>query len=453
MPNSAEKRAKKHFRVEQGRYLFEKRLNPDHGWYPLFKPRLIRAMRVGSLSEASFVARQYVEELKNLQLVAHREQNKTSKSTATEIARAVQTWLWATETDELLRKVATTDPLTEEGTDAREVLDDVLFAVTQAYRSQGGIGDFLTPLGAALYRALTEDVVPLVFSQALPVYYRCVNKSDIEEKNPRQFKRDLAVVTRFIACTGDFSLAAYQAEHVRQYVDAELARGLKTSSVERQLNHLSAIWVQVARELKISTPNPFGSLRIRDKGLDKSERATASLFQTQDILKLIEAEDDGRSYKFPLLKLHILTGAQNAEIYYLQQEDIDAAEKVLYIREDHVSGRRLKTKYRTRRWPVEPELMAALEQFFAREKPAKVDSAGANIIKWLKARGYDLTPYSFRHGMKDRLREVDADFVNVNDLLGWTHGQHTSKNYGGYENLDKKRGFIRAVYDQLFMLK
>ena len=55
--------------------------------------------------------------------------------------------------------------------------------------------------------------------------------------------------------------------------------------------------------------------------------------------------------------------------------------------------------------------------------------------------------------MKDRLLEVHTDFVSMNDLLGWTQGQHTSKNYGGYESLDKKRGFIRAVYDKLFQRK
>ena len=52
--------------------------------------------------------------------------------------------------------------------------------------------------------------------------------------------------------------------------------------------------------------------------------------------------------------------------------------------------------------------------------------------------------------MKDRLLEVNIDFMSMNDLLGWTQGKHTSNNYGGYESLEKKRKFIRAVYDQLF---
>lgn len=450
MPKPAEKKVKKYFRVEQGRYIFEKRLNPDRGDYPLFTPKLIRAMRVGSDSEATYVANQYVEELKHLQLVAYRDNYKTSPSTPSERARAVSTWLWATGTDKVLREVANSDSLSQQGIDARQVLEDVLFAVTNAYRSYGGIGEALTPFGADLYRALTEDVVPLSFSQAVQVYYRCINKADMEEKDPRQFKRNQAIVGRFIDSAGDLSIERYQAEAVREYIDSELARGLKTTSVQRHLNLLAAIWVQAAREQKIATANPFGSLRIKDKGLDKSERKTAGLLQTQEVLKLIEAEDDGVSYKFPLLKLYILTGAQNAEIFHLQQEDINLGEQALYIREDPKVGRRLKTKYRTRRWPIEPELMQALDQFLGRERPSKVDSAGANIIKWLKARGYDLTPYSFRHGMKDRLLEVDTDFMSMNDLLGWTQGKHTSNNYGGYESLDKKRKFIRAVYDQLF---
>jgi len=444
------KRAKKYFRVEQDRYIFEKRLNSDHGWFPLFEKKLIRVMRVGSKSEAEHVARQYVEELKHLQLVASRDNHMTFTSTPSEIARAVRTWLWATKSDQLLNRVGASDSLSQQGIDVRAELDDVLFAVTEAYRSEGGFGKSLTPFGAALYRALTEDVVPLTFSQAVQVYYRCINKADMEEKDPRQFKRNQAIVGRFIDSAGDLSIERYQAEAVREYIDSELRRGLKTTSVDRQLNLLAAIWVQAAREQRIAIPNPFGSRRIKDKGLDKSERKTAGLMQTQEVLKLIDAEDDGASYKFPLLKLYILTGAQNAEIFHLQQEDINSDEQALYIREDPKAGRRLKTKYRTRRWPIEPELMDALDQFFCRKRPSKVDSAGANIIKWLKTRGYDLTPYSFRHGMKDRLLEVNIDFMSMNDLLGWTQGKHTSNNYGGYESLEKKRKFIRAVYDQLF---
>lgn len=450
MTSPDSKRAKKYFRVEQGRYIFEKRLNPDHGWFPLFEKKLIRAMRVGSNSEAEHVARQHVEDLKHLQLVASRDNHETFTSTPSERARAVRTWLWATGTNKVLREVANSDSLSQQGITARQVLEDVLFAVTNAYRSDGGIGEALTPFGADLYRALTEGVVPLSFSQAVQVYYRCINKADMEKKNPRQFKRNQAIVDGFIASAGDLPIDRYQAEDVREYIDSEIARGLKTTSVQRHLNLLASIWVQAAREQKIATVNPFSSLRIKDKGLDKSERTTASLLQTQEVLKLIKAEDDGNSYKFPLLKLHILTGAQNAEVFHLQRDDIQSDENAVYIREDPTKGRTLKTKYRKRRWPIEPELMEALDQYLARERASSVDSAGSNMIKWLKSHGYNLTPYSFRHGMKDRLLEANIDFMSMNDLLGWTQGKHTSNNYGGYENLDKKRKFIRAVYDQLF---
>jgi hypothetical protein len=57
----------------------------------------------------------------------------------------------------------------------------------------------------------------------------------MEEKDPRQFKRNQAIVGRFIDSAGDLSIERYQAEAVREYIDSELRRGLKTTSVDLRL--------------------------------------------------------------------------------------------------------------------------------------------------------------------------------------------------------------------------
>jgi len=140
---STPKRQSKYFRQEEGRFLFEKRLNSDKGWFPFFPKSKIflKPLRVADASEAALEARRLKEEIDNLQLVAARDSRKPNLSTPSEIFRAVKTWLWITGVDEELATVKRSSELTEDGSAARIRLAETIDAVTDAYRSQGGIGD------------------------------------------------------------------------------------------------------------------------------------------------------------------------------------------------------------------------------------------------------------------------------------------------------------------------
>ncbi|WP_416560367.1 hypothetical protein ACHEXL_01865 [Limnohabitans sp. yimb22184] len=129
------KRQSKYFRQEQGRFLFEKRLNSDKGWFPLFPKSKIflKPLRVANSSEAALEAKKLKEEIENLQLVAARDSRKPNLSTPSEIFRAVKTWLWVTGVDQELAAVKRTSELTEAGNDARVRLGETINAVTDAY--------------------------------------------------------------------------------------------------------------------------------------------------------------------------------------------------------------------------------------------------------------------------------------------------------------------------------
>ena len=57
------------------------------------------------------------------------------------------------------------------------------------------------------------------------------------------------------------------------------------------------------------------------------------------------------------------------------------------------------------------------------------NSASAAINKWLKPRARRVCHYSFRHSMRDRLREVQCPADIIDQIGGWST-QGVGQNYG-----------------------
>jgi hypothetical protein len=305
------RRQSKYFRQEDGRFLFEKRLNSDRGWFPLF-PRskiFLKPLRVADASEAALEARRLKEEIDNLQLVAARDSRKPNLSTPSEIFRAVKTWLWVTGVDEELATVNRSSELTEVGNAARVQLDETINAVTDAYRSEGGFGNYLSDFGAALYEALKIGSPPLLMSNTLDVYIRAkgIKSSSKSDKAIADLKRWIG---QFISVVQDRAIEKVTRKDVEQFIDQRL-KSAKTGTVRRELNALSAVWNCAARDNNITSPSPFTRHVIPDEGKDAKARIS---FTHQELVGLYQSCKDRDDDIRWLTALIVDTGARMGEI-------------------------------------------------------------------------------------------------------------------------------------------
>jgi integrase len=73
------------------------------------------------------------------------------------------------------------------------------------------------------------------------------------------------------------------------------------------------------------------------------------------------------------------------------------------------------------------------------------NSASASSVKAIKGLGFEFGNHSLRHGMKQRLVEVDAPQSVIEELMGWS-SQSMARNYGRNLASNTKRNFVAAAY-------
>lgn len=437
------KRKSKYFRQEEGRFLFEKRLNSDKGWFPFFPQSKIflKPLRVADASEAAIEARRLKEEIDNLQLVAARDGRKPNLSTPSEIFRAVKTWLWITGVDEELAAVKRNSELTEDGTAARIRLDETINAVTDAYRSEGGIGEYLSDFGAAIFEALTIGTPTLLMSNTLDVYIRAkgIKSSSKSDKAIADLRR---WIDTFISVSQDRPIDKVTRKDVEHFIDQRL-KTAKTGTVRRELNALTAVWNCAARDTNVITPNPFTRHVIPDEGKDKKARIP---YTDQELVSLYQSCKDRDDDIRWLTALIIDTGARMAEITGLALSDLvlDADVPHMIIKEQ--PWRSIKTLGSRRNVPlVGASLWAATrivqtansDQFFAFPRyttanKCKAGSASAAVVQFIRSQGINHIAHELRHSIQDRLRNVECPKEISYAIDGHAH-QDVGDTYGkGY---------------------
>ncbi len=442
LPPTSSKRNPKYYRSEGGRYLFEKRLNPDKGWFPLFPKQtiLLKPLRVTSEAEATLMAKSLNEEVEILQIVASR-QSTGMPSSPRELSTAIKTWLWITKTDKLLNDLKASNPNTLNGARYRNDLDTIIDNICDTYRSDGGCGNYLSQFGAELYTTLKQNGIQVVlFSEALEIYLQESNKS-ILPSTAKSVKDANKWLTSFIKIVGDKALDKITRSDVQLYLSNRL-QSVKSTTVRRELTTIQSIWTKAAVHLNIDSRNPFSQQRIANEGDDSIDRVTASLEETQETLQLLKKHKNLQHSV--TLAVMCLTGMRNSEVLNITAENIDKAKKILTIKAT-------KTKNSIRRFPIEPQLEEWLELLVKRNsKKASTASASASGLmnKFLKSNGLSITAYSFRHGFRDRLVEAGGSEISINELMGWS-GRGMLYSYGGQENIGIKRELIKNIYSRL----
>ena len=241
-----------------------------------------------------------------------------------------------------------------------------------------------------------------------------------------------------IQCLGNEDLGGYTTIDAGEFRDWLFAKGLKRSSVSRNLTIVKAVVNLCIQEEGLGINNPFAKVYIPS---DENHTKRHSL--TIDQIKLLQQrcrqQDDSLRWLAALISD---TGMRLAEAVGLSKNDLNITDEVPHVVIRKYPWRPLKT---SRSEPTIPLVGAALwasqrlsdtvsGQFLF---PQYVDgistnanSASAALNKWMKTfLPKECVVHGMRHAFRDRLRAVNAPTDMIDQLGGWVKTS-IGQNYG-----------------------
>lgn len=248
-------------------------------------------------------------------------------------------------------------------------------------------------------------------------------------------------VEYLIAASGNKALLAYTKSDATAFRDALYARKLSTSSVERVMTTIKAIVAFVMSEEGIAAPNPFAGVYLnrRERAEDRKPIPLPDIRVVQ--AKCHEIDDEIRW----LVALISDTGMRLAEAAGLSVSDFNMDDAVPHVTIQPHPWRSLKTTASQRVVPLVGNALWAAWRIvdgncsgfafprYNRSDRTNANSASAALNKWLGEHvPAGCVVHSFRHSLRDRLREVECPSDIVDQLGGWTtagDGQGYGKGY------------------------
>lgn len=332
-----------------------------------------------------------------------------------------------------------------EPSDLDKVLSPVARAALQVY--QGRLGLLVSQVRDEYVAAKTDDAQS-VKSATLPFQY-------------------------LIALCGDRPIEKYRPQDVTAYVQHLLegkhsptGKGISKTTVTRYVTPLRAAWAMAMRRHGLKIDNVWAG----DLDMPKSARGAVkrASFTPPDYQKLFAAiGDDIASQDDLRCALVILadTGARLAEIIGLRVEDCRLTDAVPHIVIEDYAIRTVKNdEHGERAVPLTPRALQAIRRALELAKlrqpgsayvfPRYTSDAGCKnthasntLNDWIRSRGIDRTCHCMRHGLRDKLRAVDAPVDVVEELQGWAKSAMSSK-YGEGHSLERLLDWLKKATGQ-----
>ena len=274
-------------------------------------------------------------------------------------------------------------------------------------------------------------------SDALQTYFKLkgIGKGEVFFRASRRAVNDV------IALLKDRSLNAYSTTDAARFRDHMIDRGLVSSTVKRVFAIIRAIINLSIQEHGLSCKNAFAKTYIPDLE-DTFKRQPIPI----NIIRKVQEEcviiNDPNRW---LIALISDTGMRLSEALGLKVDDLKLYEDVPYVNIVPNSSRQLKTKSSERKIPLVGLSLWAAQQISANTNDAfafphytnkdycSSNSASAALNKWLKSRVPErCVIHSFRHSMRDRLREVNCPTEMIDQIGGWSDNKVGSSYGNGY---------------------
>jgi len=312
--------------------------------------------------------------------------------------------------------------------------------------------EYLTPVEAEAYKLLLA-APKLLLSEALDIYlngHQKKNNSTFRTYTERVWKKLIEVL-------GDVVFESVTRANANEFVENLLANGNKTTTVQRVLSTIKAVFNVVIIEMELGKPNPFLKLRIAGLGTDSVRRNPFSDAELKLLSQAcIEADDDMRW----LLALQMDLGSRLGEIAGLALDDLKLDAETPHVVIKPHSWRSLKTLSSERNVPLVGMSMWAANRIVAHAtrgqiyafpryndgKSTRATAASGALNSWIKSQNVQTTTHGFRHAMRDRLRNVGAP-LDIQDAVGGWGKKSTGEKYGhGYGLKTVKRWLSKVVF-------
>ena len=257
-------------------------------------------------------------------------------------------------------------------------------------------------------------------SEALELYLR-LKGTGKDKVFRRGAERNISSVIQVL---GDRPLDEYSSADAASYRDYLLNKGLTTNSVKRNFSTIRSIINLCIQEYGLDCRNPFSRVYLPDLN-DSKKRKPIPVEHIRQIQEdCMEIDDDVRW----LVALISDTGMRLSEAAGLHINDIP------YIDLKPHPWRGLKTKGSQRQIPLVGASLWAAKRIketnsypvyafprYNNTSTTNGNSASAAINKWLKSRVPEgCVIHSFRHSMRDRLREVQCPADMIDQIGGWS---------------------------------
>ena len=314
-----------------------------------------------------------------------------------------------------------------------------------------GFDEFLNsidPIDAAAHRLYwtnpdADAKRPPVLSEALEIYLR-----EHRRGNDAEYRRGAARdINSAISVFGDKPIVEITRDDAKQFRDA-LSRQMKTASVRRRLNTVSAVVNRAIVEKGLVYKNPFAKLSIQGLREDSIERPPFTRNELETIAAQCLAKNDDVRH---IVGLMIDLGCRISEVVGLKIIDVDLVAEIPFVHFRRHEGRSLKTSNSERKVPLAGMALWAAQEAAVVAKDSKSDylfpryfdatkgkvqgtHASNTVNKWLRSvTGTTKTSHSFRHSMRDRLREAGVE-QEVQDVIGGWASRTVGQKYGaGYQ--------------------
>ncbi|MDB3891679.1 tyrosine-type recombinase/integrase [Alphaproteobacteria bacterium] len=229
---------------------------------------------------------------------------------------------------------------------------------------------------------------------------------------------------------GDRPLDEYSSSDAAIYRDYLLKKGLNTASVKRNFSTIRSIINLTIQEHGLDCRNAFSKVYLPDLD-DVKQRKPIPIENIRQIQKDCVSYDDEARW---LVSLISDTGMRLSEAAGLHVDDIKLDDDVPHINLKPHPWRRLKTKGSQRQIPLVGAALWAAQRIkantnnspyafprYTSDKGTNANSASAALNKWLKPRVLEgCVIHSFRHSLRDRLRDVECPSDMIDQIGGWS---------------------------------
>jgi len=257
-----------------------------------------------------------------------------------------------------------------------------------------------------------------------------------------------------IKACGSKDLHEYTRADALQYRDHLVKKGLAGSSITRVLNTVRPVFNFSISEYALDIKNPFVGI-YHDRSYGVSKRLPIPVDVLREIQKECIVYDDEMRWLVAILSD---SGMRLGEAAGLLKSDLKIDGEIPYVIIQPHRWRRLKTESSNRKIPLVGKSLWAAKQVlkyansseyvfprYNRQQYTNANSASAALNKWLKgyvSKGQSI--HSFRHSMRDRLREVDCPSEVIDQIGGWARSG-VGDSYGEGYSLSKMHNYLEKI--------